>query len=834
MLTQARHIDGSIEQPASAPDEPQSWPVSSAQLRIWFVEQLAEQTAAHNLAFGLRLIGDLDTAALDLSLKAVVDRHEALRTTFDIRDDEPVQLVHRMRPSVEIVDLRRHSTSEEEAYTVARREIYTPFDLRKGPLVRLVVLRLRADIHIMLGIFHHIICDNWSLRLFARELESCYQAFCDRVNPRLEPVHLQYGDYVSWQREWLGSEDFARKLSYWTETLADAGPLLDLSTDGRRPLEPAFTGSSQARRLSHDLVNSLKGLSAAHSATPFGVLLAVFQVLLYQYSGETDLLVGTPVAGRSSVELEEVIGNLVNLVVVRADLSGNPRFSHLLRKVREAILDALANQDVPFERLVEALHPSRNLAHNPIFQVLFASVKPAAPSQSFGGLQARPYIVEAMQTPFDLTISTIEDSPDSWWLRSEYRTDLLTYQQIAGLLDHYIELLKIVVTRPEVRLSQLPQPSNWPVPRGAKKGWCASHVDTTPDSAGAEPEHPTKRDLPQLRPLAEGEPSDRIEEILEGVWAKVLGTRPPGTTSNFFDLGGHSLMAVRLISEIGRAFGRKVPVSFVFQEPTIEAMARRLRREVRPAPSVVPLNETGSRSPFFCGGARWEQQDFSRALGRKQPFLQLDVFSLQEQRELAGKPLYRSVPHLATSLLQEILSIQPVGPYFLGGICEGGIIGLEIALQLQQQGHQVALLAEFDTPVTGYWRRHPIHWLRYGHWLISSGRLPSQMRYRFVMSMKRWFPSSPEEERLLRIWRVIWKAIRKYRPKREFDGEIQLFRAPNPWFVEDVATGWAARATRGIRVHEVPGGHVAFFCDPPSQRVMANIIEQAYRNSADR
>ena len=831
MLTQARHMDGPIEQPATAPEEPQCWPVSSAQLRIWFVEQLAEQTAANNLAFGLRLTGDLDAAALDLSLKAVVDRHEALRTTFDIRDGEPVQLIHRVRPSVQIVDLSRYSSSEEEAYAVARREIYTPFDLRKGPLVRLVLLRLRGDIHIMLGIFHHIICDNWSLRLFARELESCYRAFCDRVPPRLEPVHLQYGDYVSWQREWLGSEDFAHKLSYWTETLADASPLLDLSADGARPLGPAFTGSSQARRLSHDLVNSLKGLAAAHSATPFAVLLAVFQVLLYQYSGETDLLVGTPVAGRSSVELEEVIGNLVNLVVVRADLSGNPRFSHLLSKVRDAILDALANQDVPFERLVEALHPSRNLAHNPIFQVLFASVKSAAPSQSFGGLQASPYIVEAMQTPFDLTISTIEDSPDGWWLRSEYRTDLLTYQQIAGLLDHYIELLKIVVTRPEARLSQLPQPSNWPIPRAAKKGWCGSQVDTTPDSAGAEPGHPAKRDLPQLRPLAEGESSDRIEEILEGVWAKVLGTRPPRITSNFFDLGGHSLMAVRLISEIGRAFGRKVPVSFVFQQPTIEAMARRLRKEVRPAPSVVPLNEAGSRSPFFCGGARWEQQDLSRALGRKQPFLQLDVFSLQEQRELAGKPLYRSVPDLAASLLQEILSIQPVGPYFLGGICEGGIIGLEIALQLQQQGHQVALLAEFDTPVTGYWRRHLIHWLRYGHWLISSGRLPSQIRYRFVRSMKRWFPSSPEEERLLRIWRVIWKAIRKYRPKREFDGEIQLFRAPNPWFVEDVATGWAARATQGVRVHEIPGGHVAFFSDPPSQRVMANIIKQAYRNS---
>jgi hypothetical protein len=212
-------MDGSFEPPASAPEEPQYWPVSSAQLRTWFVEQLAGQTAANNLAFGLRVTGELDTAALDLSLKAVVDRHEALRTAFEIRDDEPEQLIHRMRPSVQIIDLSRHSASElereKEAYGVARREIYTPFDLTKGPLVRLVLLRLRADIYIMLGIFHYIICDNWSLGIFVRELESCYRAFCSRVNPELEPVHFQYADYTSWQREWIGSA-FLR--AWWEPT----------------------------------------------------------------------------------------------------------------------------------------------------------------------------------------------------------------------------------------------------------------------------------------------------------------------------------------------------------------------------------------------------------------------------------------------------------------------------------------------------------------------------------------------------------------------------------------------------------------------------------------
>src|SRR6266851_4419613 len=336
-------------------------PMSSGQLRIWFVEQLAKGTAVHNLFFGVRLTGELNLEALDSSLRVIIDRHEALRTTFGTRDGKPVQLIGQAGPPARaLIDLSGRPLSDlaHEAYALARREVNNPFDLARGPLVRLVLLRLGAQNHIMLVILHHIICDGWSLGLFANELAACYAAFCSGTNPQLKSLRLQYSDFCSWQRQWFGGNDFERQFSYWIRTLIGAGMLLDLSSNTIRPTELSFAGLRQTRRLPDDLVHQVKAVAKRYEATPFALLLTVFQIVLCHYCGETDLIVGMPVAGRNSVELEEVIGLFANLVVVRTNLGGDPPFTKLLREVRNAIVDALTNQDVPFERLVEALHPA--------------------------------------------------------------------------------------------------------------------------------------------------------------------------------------------------------------------------------------------------------------------------------------------------------------------------------------------------------------------------------------------------------------------------------------------------------------------------------------------
>jgi thioesterase domain-containing protein len=796
--------------------QPKCWPLSSEQLRTWFIEQLAAGTAPNNLSFGARLIGTLDTAALRLSAKTVVDRHEALRTTFDVCDGEPVQCVHQVLPPLWVfVDLTTHRTSdpEQEAFATACREVYKPFDLRKGPLVRLVLIRVHPQIHILLVALHHIICDGRSLELLASELAACYAAFCRRTTPELDFPTLQYTDYACWQREWLASRQFEHHLELWTEKLSGARQLLDLSTEGIRPTEQSFAGSSQARKLPKQLVEQLRSVVRRYNVTPFALFLAVFQILLCHYSGERDLLVGIPVAARGSLELESVIGLFANLVVVRADLAGNPPFPDFLGQVRNEILDALTNQHVPFERVVNALHPARSLAHNPIFQVLFTSVRPIR-WKNFGDLEASSYIVGTRATPFDLTASLIEDSSDIWWLRIDYRTDLFTSDQIACMLDHYVQLLSSIAAHSEVRLSELRQPSHQPAPSLIRSRSAASANGVAPI---------TTKDPSSTR-------YDRAEEVLANLWAKVLGTRPPTTNSNFFDLGGHSLMAIRLAFEIGRTYGRDFPVSCIFQRPTIDAMARYLREEIGGASSVAPIQEKGALPPFFCGGR--EFRELSRLLGSDLPFFQFNAFAVQEQRLLAGKPLYNSVPDLAAALRRDISSVRPNGPYFLGGMCEGGILALEIALQLQDQGSEVALLAQFDTPVNGYFRKSAFNWAQRIWYLICSGQLPSRM----LSKLNRPDPSNKLEERYMLISTAIWKAIYEYRPNRVFQGEITLFRGVRDpvYFNEDVAAGWNRRASLGIQVHDLTSEHSQLFSNPSSQRVIASVFDKAYRGSVAR
>jgi thioesterase domain-containing protein/NRPS condensation-like uncharacterized protein len=824
-------IGASAQVPAPA-GEPYVAPMSSSQLRVWFVEQLATRASVNNLFFCVQLRGELNVSALDLSLKVVAARHEALRTTFDTRGGRPLQFLGQARPPVpEIIDVSGQPGSDlaQAAYALACGEVNKRFDLSRGPLVRLVLLRLAPHGYIMLVILHHIICDGWSLGLFADELATCYAALCRGIIPALPPVRLQYSDYVNWQTKWLASEDFQHQLSYWIGKVDGASVSLDLLPRKRPESEPSFAGRRRTRRLPEDLVDRIEVTAKRYEATPFALLLTVFQILLSQYSGQTDIIVGIPVAGRNSIESEQIIGLFANLVVVRTDLKGTDFFHQLLEQVRNAVIDGLENQDVPFERLVEAVHPVRRLGQNPIFQFLFASVKAPAPWKDFGGMKASPYIVEPSAVAFDLTLSSIEESPDVWWVSADYRTDLYDDEQINSLLEHYIKLLSKVVEQPEVPVAELERPGGWRAPDGAF------------DRPAVFEDLATSR-MPALRsaktaPLpASSEPRlsfDVTEEALSNLWTKVLGAPPPAATSNFFEVGGHSLLAVYLASEISRLFATSFPVSLVFQEPTIEGMARRLRTRVAAVSTLVALQEGGALAPFFCGGSMREFLDLSRAMGPNQPFFQLDLFSLQQQRLYAGKPLYTFFPSLAARFLRDILTVQPSGPYLLGGMCEGGVLALELALQLQAQGREVALLAQFDTPVNGYWRKRPIDWIMHGASLIYTRRLMPRMRERRRARMASRVATTPAEETYARIWKVTWQAIRAYRPSCKFQGEIQIFLAPPPappqWFREDTVAGWQARASRGVRVHDVFGDHVKLFCDPVSQHIIASVLDRAQR-----
>ena len=350
-------------------------PLSYAQQRLWFLDQLEPGGAAYNLSIAFRLTGVLDVTALEKSLDAIVRRHEILRTIFPAKDGRPVQVIVPALPlTLLVVDLRGipDNIREAEVQRRATAEIRQSFDLAQGPLWSVKLLRLADEEHVFLLSMHHIIFDGWSFDVFFRELTALYTAFSTGKPSALPALPLQYSDFALWQRMWLQGAILEAQLTYWKQQLGGNPPLLELPTDRSRPPLQSFRGACQFLTLSHHLTEALKALSRQEGVTLFMTLLAAFKILLYRYTGQEDLLIGTPIAGRTRVKAEALIGFFVNTLVLRTNMGGNPRFRELLGKVREVALDAYDHQDLPFEKLVDELLLERSPSHAPLVQVMFA------------------------------------------------------------------------------------------------------------------------------------------------------------------------------------------------------------------------------------------------------------------------------------------------------------------------------------------------------------------------------------------------------------------------------------------------------------------------------
>ena len=691
-------------------------------------------------------------------------------------------------------------------------------------MLRVLLVEQGPEQNILCCAMHHIIADGWSFGLFMSELAACYDATSDGKQPTLKPLPLRYVDCVFWEQEWLSSEDFRIQLADCVRPLTGAPPQPPLAAATASDAKPPLAAASRAVRVAPELMSRTKSVAQRHGTTAFVLALAAFQVLLWQITGQEDVVVGIPVARRNRVEVENIIGLFANLAAARVVLSGDPEFADALAYARDATLNALVHEDVPFQRVVQALHPARTIGGNPIFRTLFASVPPISKFEWFGALRATPYVVAAGGALYELSFSMIEDGSGGVWIRAEYRTELFEDRQVADLLDHYVSLLTQVTARPYGRISSLVVlPGSLPARRQRTQG-------------------PARIAPPPPKP-AETTPSDlAFEEALTRIWRKVLRCRPPERDANFFDLGGDSLHALSIVHEIGSVLGLPIPVSLVFREPTIQGMARWLRTEGRVPSGIIPIRLGGTRPPLFVGGDWPALRSLGRALRTEQPFYLLDIFALQEQRLLGGQSLLATLSEIAARFVGDILAIQPAGPYFLMGQCEGGILALEIALQLQTAGHQVALLAMLDTPVDGYFRLSP--WAR----RIGSGRLVTAVALvragnvteilrrtkeyvllrRLVNYVRglRW-QSTPEEQRSDQIWAAIWDAVRGYRQSARFAGEIEFFRAEDPIRIrEDPALRWDSRSER-VRVQDVPGDHFSYLLEPVTRQRLTEAIERA-------
>ncbi|MFD2168469.1 amino acid adenylation domain-containing protein [Tumebacillus lipolyticus] len=445
---------------ARTEEQAQTLPLSFAQERLWFFDQLQPESSAYNIGDAVRLSGRLQIEALERSLNAVVARHEALRTTFRVVDDKPVQAIApQLSLPLALIDLRGLQADEQEQETLrlARKEAQTPFDLVNGPLLRLTLLQLAEAEHVLLLTMHHIISDGWSIGILIGELITSYEAFLqgEATAPAWPALAVQYADYALWQRGWMQGESLAEQLSYWKHQLGDNPPVLQLPTDRPRPAVQTYRGASESFLLPSELTDALDLVGQGEGATLFMTLLSAFQTLLYRYTGQEDILVGTPIANRTRLEIESLIGFFVNTLVLRAQLSPEMSWRELLQQTRETALQAYAHQDLPFEKVVEELQPERALSHTPLFQVMFVLQNAPMERMEASGLSLTPLgISETDTAKFDLTMQLTE-AEGGLIGALEYNTDLFDQATIIRMIDHFQALLQAIVASPACKLSEL-------------------------------------------------------------------------------------------------------------------------------------------------------------------------------------------------------------------------------------------------------------------------------------------------------------------------------------------------------------------------------------------
>jgi amino acid adenylation domain-containing protein len=657
---------------------PERVPLSSAQLRLWFLHKLEGLSPTYNLPVMVRLSGDLDRDALRAALGDVVARHESLRTVFPDRDGEPYQRIVAAEPRWEFARIDETML----AARLAEAAGYT-FDLAREIPLAAWLFEVGLGEHVLLVLMHHISSDGWSMTPLARDLSTAYGARLRGEPPAWPPLPVQYADYALWQRDSLASAD----LAFWTEGLAGLPEEVALPSDRPRPRVPSYQGGWVPLRLDHEVHCGLIELARRAGATPFMVMHAGLTVLLHRLGGGDDIPIGTVVAGRADEALDELVGFFVNTLVLRVDLGGDPTFADLLVRVREVDIAAFSHQDVQFEHLVEALNPPRLASRPPLFQVMLAFNNNEAPVFDLVGVTA---VMENMGhdiARFDLTLNLWESfgpngEPQGIEGFLQYSSDLFDHRSAQALAERLRLVYRAVVADPDLPIGT---------------------VDVRVPAAGELAPH--RIGDPVDGPVATGADDDSAstsvslrERVLCELFAEVLELPEVDPTESFFELGGHSLLVVRLISRVRAVLGVDLSVRDVFESSTVAGLARRTAED-SPGDSLavmLPLRATGTRPPLFCvhpaAGTSWVYSGLLRLLDADQPIYGLQARALREPARMPA-----STGELVADYLAQIRQVQPHGPYALLGWSLGGLVAHLLAVELQRQQEDIRLLAVMDS-----------------------------------------------------------------------------------------------------------------------------------------
>lgn len=547
-------------------------PLSFAQQRLWFLDQLEEGSPAYNLPEAWHFRGPLNVNSLERSLKEIVQRHEALRTTFVTEEGQPVQVITPQETfTLPLIDLREIAESERQAnlQQLITKEAGRPLYLSQGPLMRAVLFQLDEFDYVFLLVLHHIVSDGWSFGVFMQELGALYKAFSNGQPSPLPQLAIQYPDFAYWQRQWLQGEVLETQLAYWKRQLGGHHQFLQLPTDHPRPAIQTYRGAGHYLELPKALSEALNALSRREGVSLFMTLLAAFQTLLHRYAGQDDIIVGSPIANRNRLEIEGLIGFFVNTLVLRTDLSGNPTFRELLGRVREVALGAYAHQDLPFEKLVEELQPERDLSYNPLFQVMFVLQNTRKLPLELVGMDVTPLKVEINTSMFDLTLYLTEGTA-GLTATFEYNTDLFEADTIRRMGSHFKTMLEGIVINPEQRLSDLPL-----LTEGERRQLLVDWNNTTAN-------YPRETCIHELFEAQVGRTPDKVAVVFEGEqltyrelndranqlahYLRKLGIRPEVLAGIFIE---RSLEMVIGMLGVLKAGGAYIPIDPVYPQDRV-------------------------------------------------------------------------------------------------------------------------------------------------------------------------------------------------------------------------------------------------------------------------
>jgi len=812
---------------------PDRLPLSFAQQRIWFFDQLVTEQRKnyiYNISSAIRLQGDLQIRALEQALNEILQRHESFRTTFPLFDEQPVQMIAPSLalslPLVNLADLPQEIQAAEVQH-LAAQEARKLFNVAQGPLVRFTLLSLASNEYVLLLTLHHIIADGWSMGLLYEELSQCYEARRRGAQPQLPAPPLQYAQYALWQRAWQQAGGMESHLTYWRQRLSGAPQGLTLPYDHPRPAVQQFRGASWPLRLDEQLSQRVQQWSQQQGVSLFMTLLAAWKVVLWQYSGQSDLIVGTPIANRRQQEVEKVMGCFVNTLALRTELGGNPSFEEVVQRVREVTLEAYEHQEVPFEQMVQELHLNRDTALNPLFQVMFTLQNPLIGylGQNHVGVEAQS--IETGTAKFDLTLflKIVEGGLQGAF---EYDASLFERETIQQMGKQFERVLIQAMDAPQARLADLPLPEEGTVKlRGmfqpSQDGMALPVMSRLlPAEAGQAKQYIAPRDIWELH--------------VTRIWEELLQVHPIGIKDNFFTLGGHSLLAATLLARLRREFGVQLPLRTLFENATIEYLALLIReqaytQQLTPLSPLVSIQPYGSRRPFFCihavGGGVLSYYELAHHIGQDQPF-----YGLQARGVDDGQVPLATIKAMATSYIEALCTLQPQGPYLLGGWSIGGMIALEMAQQLWNNGQEVALLAMIDTPTNEELpeKQDDVELLLqiFGQKELSRDRLfqmdhTQQIHYIWEEARKKGKIAmdftSKQILQIFNVYKANIQACKNYLPQ-PYPGKIVLFHASEQPARNALKPElWSSIATGGLEIFTVKGNHYSMLSQPYVQEL---------------